>query len=334
MGRGARAVCVSLPLLTTAATAALIVISTFIGQTNKSSAFLNKFYFVRLDTRYIDAPNELADIPGTNLDNFVLDKIGVDLSISNTANLVGVHDFYQAGLFSYCSGTYDNATSSWNVQNCSSPSGSFVFNIIDIINAEANNGKNLTFPSGVHNLFKAVTALTRVQYICFLFGIAATGLEFVLGFFGLLSRWGSCVTTIVAIVAFLALLAGSVINIALYVSMAKAFDASFSTFGVRGEISRQTYTIMFIGVLVSFAAMLFWTLSTCCCSGRRDKILKGDGHRSPRGPAKTSKGYERVASPYLGHGGQTGPAPAPHHFAPQQYGHKEGPYEPLRHTAV
>lgn len=327
MGRGARAVCVSVPLLATAATAALIVISTFIGQTNRSNSFLNSLYFIRLDTRFINAPQELADIPGTNLDNFALDRLGIDLSIQNTANLVGVADFYQAGLFSYCSGTYDNATASWNVQNCSSTSGSFVFNIVDIINAEAKTGNNLTFPDGVNNVFKAVSALTRAQYIMFIVGIIATAVEFVLGFFAFLSRWGSCVTTIAAIAAFWTLLAGAVINIALYAAMARAFDASFNTFGVHGEINRRVYTIMFIGVAVSLGAMLFWTLSTCCCSGRRDRIMKGD---SSRGPKKSGK-YERVAAPYMGHGGPAPPPPQQH--VGQTYGHKEG-FEPMRHTQV
>ncbi|EPS42216.1 hypothetical protein H072_3815 [Dactylellina haptotyla CBS 200.50] len=328
MGRGARAFCVSLPLLATAATAVLIVISTFIGQTNSGNGFLNSLYFLRLDTRYINAPAALADVPGTNLDNFALDKIGVDLSIQNTANLIGAADFYQAGLWSYCSGTYDNATKSYNVQNCSSSSSSFVFNIIDIINAEANTGKNLTFPASVNDFFKAVSALTRAQYVCFLAGIIATGAEFILGFFGFLSRWGSCVTTLVSIFAFLALLAGSVINVALYVALGKAFDATYNTFGVNGSINRKVYSLMFIGVAISFGAMLFWTFSTCCCSGRRDKIMKSDkgGARSP------VKGYERVASPYMGHGG---PAPPPPQQYGQTYGSKEGQsYEPMRHAQV
>ncbi|KAF3909316.1 hypothetical protein ABW20_dc0109546 [Dactylellina cionopaga] len=327
MGRGARAVCVSLPLLATAAAAILIVISTFVGQTNSGNGFLNGLYFLRLDTRYINAPSELADVPGTNLDNLALDKLGVDLSIQNTANLVGVADFYQAGLFSYCSGTYDNATQAFVVQNCSSPSGSFVFNIIDIINAEAKTGKNLTFPSKVNDFFGAVKALTRAQYVCFIVGIIATGAEFILGFFGFLSRWGSCVTTIAAIVAFLGLLSGSVLNIALYLALSKTFDATYNTFGVRGEINRKVYSLMFIGVAVSLGAMLFWTLSTCCCSGRRDKVMKGGNERSSKSPVK---GYERVTSPYMGGGG---PAPPPQQFG-QTYGSKEGPYEPMRHTAV
>ncbi|KAK6349208.1 hypothetical protein TWF730_009959 [Orbilia blumenaviensis] len=326
MGRAARAVCVSFPLLATAATIALIVISVFIGQTNVNNAFLNRFYFLRLDTRYIDAPNELGDIPG-QLDDIIRDAVGINLTIQNTANLIGVSDFYQAGLFNYCSGTYDNVTGSWDVKNCSSPSSSFVFNIIDIINQEADNGRNLTFPTQVNDFFKAVSALTRAQFICFIFGIGATGLEFILGWFGFLSRWGSCVTTFVAVFAFWALVAASTINIALYLTLSKTFDATFNTFGVRGTINRETYTIMFIGVAVSFAAMLFWTFSTCCCSGRRDKILMVERVRS----ASPVKGYERVTSPYVGGGG---PAPAPH----QQYGQTEyktgGAYEPLRHTQV
>ncbi|KAK6538706.1 hypothetical protein TWF694_010281 [Orbilia ellipsospora] len=327
MGRAGRVVCVSLPFMATAAAAALIVISTFIGQTNSKNGFLNSLYFLRLDTRYINAPNELGDIPGTNLDNLLEGKVGIDLSIQNTANLVGVADFYQAGLFSYCSGTYDNATQSYNVNNCSSSSASFVFNIIDIINAQANTGKNLTFPSGVNDAFKAVRALTHAQYVCFVAGIIATGVELVLGIFAFLSRWGSCVTTIVAIFAFWALLAASVINIALYSTMSKAFNASFGTFGVSGAINRHVYTIMFVGVAVSLGAMLFWTLSTCCCSGRRDKIMKGE-----RRSASPVKGYERVASPYMGH--NTGPAPPPPQQYGMTYGGKEGGYEPMRHAQV
>ncbi|KAK6333150.1 hypothetical protein TWF718_010973 [Orbilia javanica] len=328
MGRAGRALCVSVPLLATAATAALIVISTFIGQTNVNNNWLNSLYFLRLDTRYINAPEELGDIPGTNLDDVIRNAVGINFTIENTAKLVGVSDFYQAGLFSYCSGEYDATKDEWNVQNCSSPSSSFYFNIIDIINEESNDGKNLTFPNQVNDFFKAVKALTRAQFICFLFGIGATGLEFILGWFGFLSRWGSCVTTFAAVFAFWSLLAASVINIALYVSLSKTFDATFNTFGVRGSINRQVYILMFIGVAVSFGAMLFWTLSTCCCSGRRDRIIRGDAPRS----GSPVKGYERVASPYVGSGG---PAPVPpHQQYGQTYGKSEGPYEPLRHTQV
>lgn len=75
--------------------------------------------------------------------------------------------------------------------------------------------------------------------------------------------------------------------------------------------------------------------STCCCSGRSNRVMGRDDRRKGKGAMKVEKApytYERVASPY--HAGEQGPtsnaggAMQMSSIAPIR---KDAGYEPYRH---
>lgn len=128
-------------------------------------------------------------------------------------------------------------------------------------------------------------------------------------------------------ISFFFLLTASIISTALYYSMREAYNKAFKDFNVAASTNSQMYTITWLAVVFAFAASVFWMFSTCCCSGKRAKVM-GTDHG--RGTTKSGAGghhYERVAAPYMGHnvGGNSMPMTA--------VGQKQAAgYEPYRHA--
>jgi len=138
----------------------------------------------------------------------------------------------------------------------------------------------------------AIKAISTTMIAMFCMAIAATVVTFFIGWFGLLSRWGSCVTTIFADVAFLFALAAGGTATALYYTLTAGFNKGLQDFGAGATVNKRTFTILWLGIGLSFLACLFWMLSTCCCSGRSRKIMGGD-NRS-RSYEKAPYTYERA----------------------------------------
>lgn len=81
-----------------------------IGNTEAHQPVLSSIYFIKLD---------LSNIIPSSVPNSVL--------INSIARTLGLHDFYQAGLWNFCEGYGDDIT------KCSKPQRMYWFNPIDII---------------------------------------------------------------------------------------------------------------------------------------------------------------------------------------------------------
>ncbi|PWW78513.1 hypothetical protein C7212DRAFT_343216 [Tuber magnatum] len=297
MGKAGRFACILTPMLLTLASLCCVVI-VMIGGTNKSSSPISGLYFLKIDTRFIDTPENMDLIPGTDWDDQLL-KSG----FNTTASDLGLADFYTSSLWNYCSGKVDG--DKWKVTDCGKPSANYAFDPIRILDVETE-GKDVDFPDSVKKVSKAVNAASKVMAAMYVLGAVATVVTFAVGWFGLLSRWGSCVTTIFADIAFFFLLTASIISTALYVSIREAFNKALKDFSVNAEINRQMFTITWLSVAFSFGACLFWMFSTCCCSGRRSRVMGTDhkGKAKSASPVGGARGaYERIATPYQGGSG-------------------------------
>jgi hypothetical protein len=115
---------------------------------------------------------------------------------NTTAKDLGLEDFYVSYLWNYCSGSIDDKANLWKIDKCSDTTSGFSFDIEQIVQKEAN--KAITFPEPVQKVQKAVNIVTKFMNACYVLGAIATAVTFLIGWFGLLSRWGSCVTTIFA----------------------------------------------------------------------------------------------------------------------------------------
>jgi len=103
-------------------------ISIHVGQSNTmtSCSTLNNVYFIRLD---------LSNIVPTSIPNFRL--------INTIAQTLGLHDFYQVGLWNWCAGYRGQG-----ITYCSDPQTLFWFNPIAVIQGEllAGASSEYTFP--------------------------------------------------------------------------------------------------------------------------------------------------------------------------------------------
>jgi len=252
----------------------LLIIIIVAGGTNQSNAWISDVYFMRIDTR----------------------KISVAAGTGGAA--LGLDDFYSIHLWNYCSGkiTVAGSSETWSVSECQKPSTSFYFDIYGIFKVETNGtGSGIQesdIPEPVRKVTKAIKAVSTTMIAMFCCAIAATIVTFFIGWFGLLSRWGSCVTTILADVAFLFALAAGSVATALYFSLQEGFNKGLGDFGAAASVNKRTFTILWLGIGFSFLASLFWMFSTCCCSGRSRKIM-GDNNRS-RSYEKAPYTYERA----------------------------------------
>lgn len=141
------------------------------------------------------------DIPFTDLD----DKLFDDGMKTASAEL-GLADFYTAHLWNYCEGkiTTEGDKQVWSTTKCGKPQTQFFFNSIEILNLEAEGQgvDEAQFPDSVVKVNKALKIASNFMVAMYACGALATALTFFIGWFGLLSRWGSCVTTIFADVRF------------------------------------------------------------------------------------------------------------------------------------
>lgn len=114
---------------------------------------------------------------------------------------MGLADFYTSSLWNYCSGTITG--DEWKITECGKPAGNYFFDIVHILNVSTKAGvEQIQFPDSVLKVNKAVGWASKVMMSAYLIGLLATVATFAVGWFGLISRWGSCVTTILADVCF------------------------------------------------------------------------------------------------------------------------------------
>lgn len=171
----------------------------------------------------------------------------------------------------------------------------------------------------------------------FIIATALTAAEFVVGFFAIFSRWGSLVTTILSTVSFPTFWAcelqtntpqaSTIFSVAaaatatgVYGVLTGVFHTALEPYNIDASMGNKMLQVMWVGVALSIASGLFWTLSVCCCSGK-------SGHKKMV-VEKTPYTYERVSSPAFGQQGhqlQTAPA-----FKGSGHSQSGTAYEPYR----
>jgi hypothetical protein len=102
-------------------------------------------------------------------------------------------------MWNFCSGDVDRKNK-WNINECTHPKAGYTFDVADIVQSDAR--RSIRFPNEVQKVQKAINVVSKFMAACYVIGAAATIITFFVGWFGLLSRWGSCVTTIFADVSF------------------------------------------------------------------------------------------------------------------------------------
>ena len=109
--------------------ALIFLILVEIGNTRADRPVLGSIYFLKLDLSHIIP----RSVPQASL-------------INSIARTLGLHDFYQVGLWNYCEGYGDSIT------NCSKPKTLYWFNPVSIILSELLAGATTTFLKFWHGI--------------------------------------------------------------------------------------------------------------------------------------------------------------------------------------
>ncbi|GES61406.1 integral membrane protein [Aspergillus terreus] len=324
MGKGGRFLCILTPYaLTIASLVCIIMVG--LGCTNANSGTLNDLYFFRANLQNITSNSSSVTSEVTD----ALKDAGVSVSdgdiqsaLQEVEKSFDLKDFYTIGLWGYCDGNINDHK--YNVSNCSKPESMFWFNPLDVWNLEESGLEN-ALPDGLEKTLNIYKNVSKWMFVAYIIAFVATVVELVVGIFAICSRWGSCVTTLVAIVAFLFTAAASATSTALFAVMAGVFNKKLKTAGIVGTMGKNMYVATWLAVAFSLAAGLFWMISTCCCSGRSPYNHRNKG---------ATRGVTAEKAPY------TYEPLGPYGTAPQNTSYPPAPanaqrtnaYEPFRHV--
>ena len=113
----------------------------------------------------------------------------------------GLKDFYSIGLWGYCDGDI-SSSNAYHTTMCSKAQADFWFNPIQVwgLNGTGTDAQ-AQLPSDLKNALTVYKDVSIWMFIAYIVAFAATAAELVVGIFAICSRWGSCVTSLVASVS-------------------------------------------------------------------------------------------------------------------------------------
>ncbi|KIW42458.1 uncharacterized protein PV06_06007 [Exophiala oligosperma] len=266
-----------------------------IGNIN-DKAVIRSTYFLRIS---------LADIIPSSFPNAAF--------INSIAQTIGLHDFYQVGLWNFCEG-YDDQ----GITYCSPAKTLYWFNPVDIILNELLAGASITLPTEVVDVLNLVKLASRWMFVCFLIG---TILSFLCVFLAPLGfskrpRWQHKARRIffrqlpITVLTFAALLftaAASVIATVMFVIFQDKFSGA-EDLNIRAYLGKPMLAFMWVATgfnLMGFLMQIGTCCGVCCCTGRRKAerrsranaagttVREKDGQGSGREPGKF--GFRRRA---------------------------------------
>ncbi|KAF3761037.1 hypothetical protein M406DRAFT_348389 [Cryphonectria parasitica EP155] len=218
-----------------------------LGNTSKSSKILGDTYFFRLS---------LADIIPESVENAEL--------INSIARGLGLHDFYQPGLWNYCEGYNDEG-----ITFCSTPKSYYWFDIVSIILNELLSGATIALPT---ELTEILNILKICSHLMFAFFLAGTILAFclsVLSPVAIFSRWVSLPMSLLSGITFVLIFAGS--TIASVISFVFKYAATAqSSLNIKAYVGVRMFVFMWLATGFAFVAFIMHAGMGCCCTSRRD----------------------------------------------------------------
>ncbi|KAH7026231.1 SUR7/PalI family-domain-containing protein [Microdochium trichocladiopsis] len=257
----------------------LIVVE--VGNTPGSGPRQN-IYFFKLD---------LADI--------IAQSLPQGLILTNSiARTLGLHDFYQVGLWNFCEGYLDEG-----ITYCSQPQAMYWFNPVQILLSELFAGASIALPSEVNNILDILQIASHVMFGCFLAALCLSFVLIIASPIVLRSRLWSGVLSVFAFLNSLLIIVGSAVGTAMGL-IAQYALSSQPELNVKCELGITMYVLMWIAAGFSVLAFFVHAGMCCCCTSRRD-IRTGRRNIVGAGRKEGAAGGGGVAHDYTERGGAT-----------------------------
>lgn len=221
----------------------LIMVS--LGNTH-INPILNDIYFFKLDVSQIIP----ISVENSNL-------------LNSVARSLGLHDFYQVGLWNFCEG-YNNE----GVTYCSSPVPLYWFNPVEVLVSELLAGAKIALPSAVTTI---LTLLRLGSQVMMAFFTAGTALNFVLIFLtplALCTRWFSLALSILGVISSILVGVAAIIATVITVAAKVALTAQ-DELNISADIGIKMFVFMWIAAILSVIALFLHLAMGCCCKPQK-----------------------------------------------------------------
>ncbi|RYO97962.1 hypothetical protein DL764_007223 [Monosporascus ibericus] len=200
---------------------------------------------------------------------------------NSIARTLGLHDFYQVGLWSFCEGYEDRYRQSPNpnlgfslpftsgITYCSEPSPTFWFNPVEILLNELLAGASIALPSQVNDV---LTILRIASHIMFGFFLTCAALNFILMVAApvvVYSRIWSGPFSILALISTILVLVASALGTAMSFVFQFAMNSQ-PDLNISVEVGMKMLVFMWVATGFTLVAFVIHAGLCCCCTSRRD----------------------------------------------------------------
>ncbi|KAL2264749.1 hypothetical protein VTJ83DRAFT_7259 [Remersonia thermophila] len=185
--------------------------------------------------------------------------------INSIAQSIGLHDFYQVGLWNFCEGYLNRG-----ITFCSRPETLYWFNPVSVLMDELLAGATVALPTA---LVTILDVLRVTSHIMFGFFLTTTILSFLLCVLSpslpVRSRWWSLPIAFAAFLHMVLLIAACGAATAISAAFKVAAEAQ-SELNIRAELGTRMFIFMWLAT--GFAVWGFGVHAGmgCCCTSRRD----------------------------------------------------------------
>lgn len=188
---------------------------------------------------------------------------------NSLAQTIGLHDFYQVGLWNWCEG-YDN---SQGVTYCAPTEFGYWFNPVEIILNELFAGASIVLPSQIYEYLNIIKIASRAMFGTF---FAGTILSFVMIFLSPLALYSRLLTIVIGILSLLTslcVIVGAVISTVMWNIFTSVINNNAAGLGLEPIVGLQPFIFMWIAAGCALIAAITQLSLMCCCTSRRDVKL-------------------------------------------------------------
>jgi hypothetical protein len=226
-----------------------------------------------------------------DLSNIIPESVPNAVFINSIARTIGLHDFYQVGVWNFCEG-YDDS----GITSCSHPQTLYWFDPVSILLNELLSGATIALPSDIDNALDIAKIASHWMFALFLVGTILCFLAIFIAPLGTSSRppqtissdthtndvlhphhrpkfiflWSLPMVLFTFIIALFTIVASAVATV-MYVIFAHVFTSSAIDLNVKAYLGKRMLAFMWIASAFTLIGFIIQLASCCCacCGGRK-----------------------------------------------------------------
>lgn len=228
----------------------------------------------------------IANIPGIpsiyllklDVSHIIPISSGNSRLLNSVARSLGLHDFYQVGIWNFCEGYLDEyvcplslsslLTLNRGVTFCSEPKQFYWFNPVEILVGELLAGAQIALPSQVVTILDLLKIGSMVMYGFFMAGLIFNFFLLFLTPLVIRTRWYSLLVTLIGTIATILVVVASIIATVIMVAAKVALTAQ-DELNIRADIGVKFFAFMWVAAGCTLLAWCLHAGMGCCCKPER-----------------------------------------------------------------